>query len=203
MEGKKRPIEITVRKDQNELEATTEFFLSPACLAANAINSVGNSIAKDHIDFEYAKVMLEKSMEQLKRGDLSEVEEMLFSQSYALNALFTSMVARASRQEYFDNLQAFMNLALKAQNQSRATLQALIQLKQPSQTAFIKQTNIAHGNQQVNNGHQLEEKLNPQNELLEQVHDLDSREKATAESLNSQLETLDPIDRGEDARRKG
>jgi hypothetical protein len=57
-----------------------------------------------------------------------------------------------------------MQLALKAQNQSRATLQALVQLKQPSQITFVKQANIAQGHQQVNN---LSEKdITPQNELL-------------------------------------
>jgi len=169
MADEKKPIEVRARKDQALLEATTEFFLSPACLAANAINSIGNSIAKDHIDFEYAKVIIEKSIEILKGGDLSQVEEILLSQSCALNAIFTSMVSRASRQEYITNAQVFMNLALKAQNQSRATLQALIQLKQPNQTAFIKQTNITHGLQQINNAFQSEKKSNPQNELLEQA----------------------------------
>lgn len=41
--------------------------------------------------------------------------------------------------------------ALKAQNQCKATLQALVQLKQPSQTTFVKQANNAQGHQQVNN----------------------------------------------------
>jgi hypothetical protein len=45
-----------------------------------------------------------------------------------------------------------------------AILQALVQLKQLSQTTFVKQTNIAQGNQQVNN---LPKKdITPQNELL-------------------------------------
>lgn len=47
--------------------------------------------------------------------------------------------------------QTVMKLALKAQNQSRATLHTLMQRHQPKQTAFIKQANIAHGHQQVNN----------------------------------------------------
>jgi hypothetical protein len=46
--------------------------------------------------------------------------------------------------------QTVMKLALKAQNQSRA-LHTLMQRHQPKQTAFIKQANIAHGYQQVNN----------------------------------------------------
>jgi len=200
-EIKKRAIDIERKNDQTELEATTMFFLKPSSLAANTIDSVSNSIAKDHIDFEHAKKLLEESFKKVKDNDLSGVEEILFTQSFALNVIFTSMVARVGRQEYISNIQTFMNLALKAQNQSRATLQTLIQLKQPSQTAFIKQANIAHGHQQVNNGNQLENKSNLQNELLEQADDLDTRKKAKAESINPRLEALEILDRGKNTRR--
>ena len=47
---------------------------------------------------------------------------------------------------------AFLGLALKAQAQSRATISALVDLKYPRQATFVKQANIAHGPQQVNNG---------------------------------------------------
>ena len=194
-----RPINVETREDQTQLEATTEFFLKTSTLAASTINSVGNSIAKDHIDFQYAKAMLERSFKKVSNGDLSEIEEMLYTQSYALNAIFASMVARSSRQEYRANTQLFMNLALKAQNQSRATLQALIQLKQPNQTAFIKQTNIAHGHQQVNNGTQLENKSNSQNKLLGDINDLDTRTKAATKPVDSQLDALELLNRGENS----
>jgi hypothetical protein len=88
-----------------------------------------------------------------------------------------------------------MRFALKAQNQSRATLQALIQLKQPSQTTFVRQANIAQGHQQVNN---LAEKITtPQNELLgAESAKLDNRATPTAEGVNSKVEALDKINRG-------
>ncbi|MDO8714252.1 MAG: hypothetical protein Q7K13_07230, partial [Polynucleobacter sp.] len=43
-------------------------------------------------------------------------------------------------------------LALKAQAQSRATITALVDLKNPRQATYVKQANIAHGAQQINNG---------------------------------------------------
>jgi iron only hydrogenase large subunit-like protein len=61
--------------------------------------------------------------------------------------------------------QALMNLAFKAQNQSRLTLQALLGLKQPKRSTFVKQANIAHGHQQVNN--LAEKNQNSQNKALE------------------------------------
>jgi hypothetical protein len=75
------------------------------------------------------------------------------------------LARKALAQQYFNQYQANIQLALKAQNQCRTTLQTLIQLKQPNQTAFIKQANIANGNQQVNNNFIASE--NPQNKLLD------------------------------------
>lgn len=65
--------------------------------------------------------------------------------------MFTSLARRAKAQDKLLQYEAHMRLALKAQNQSRATLQALMQLKQLSQTTFVKQALIAQGHQQVNN----------------------------------------------------
>jgi hypothetical protein len=39
---------------------------------------------------------------------------------------------------------------MKAQSQSRATIATLVDLKYPRQVAFVKQTNVSHGSQQVN-----------------------------------------------------
>jgi len=150
-------------------------------------------------DFPSAMKILEKTAQQIKSGDLSRIEEMLISQAFALEVIFTKTVRTAIRQENLLQYEAHMRLGLKAQNQSRATLQALIQLKQPNQTAFIKQTNIAHGYQQVNNRIQLENKSNSQNKLLGDINDLDTRTKAAAEPINSQLDALELLDRGENS----
>ena len=44
-----------------------------------------------------------------------------------------------------------MKFALRAQAQSRATWEAVAAIKNPSVFGFVKQANIAHGPQQVNN----------------------------------------------------
>ena len=44
-----------------------------------------------------------------------------------------------------------MRIALRAQPQCRATLETLAAVKNPSSVAFVRQANIAHGPQQVNN----------------------------------------------------
>jgi hypothetical protein len=122
--------------------------------------------------------------------------------------MFANLSRKASIQTNVDVRSAIANLALKSQNQSRNTIQTLINLKQPSQTAFIKQqTNVASGHQQINNGvcQSPPEKLpNEPIELLEMNHDkrLDKGAKAKAKRVNSELEALGTIDRSKDTSRK-
>ena len=93
------------------------------------------------------------SSAQALQGDtpLRQVEEMLLAQANALNAMFTSLAERATKQEYMKNLEAFTRLALKAQSQCRATLETLAEIKQPRHVVIAQQANLAH-QQQVNNG---------------------------------------------------
>jgi hypothetical protein len=44
-------------------------------------------------------------------------------------------------------LEAYLRLGLKAQSQSRATLETLSRIKNPQPVAFVRQANIAHGPQ--------------------------------------------------------
>ena len=115
---------------------------------------------------------LSNKIEKVQAGDMATMEAMLVGQAHALQTIFTSLARRAASQEQLKNYGIFMSLALKAQSQSRATIQALTELKYPKQVAFVKQANISHGHQQVNNGSNkndahAKEITNQQNELLE------------------------------------
>ena len=95
---------------------------------------------------------LNNTFKEVKAGDLSGMEAMLISQATALQTIFTSLARKAHSQTYQKHYEAFLGLALKAQAQSRATITALVDLRYPRQATFVKQANIAHGAQQVNNG---------------------------------------------------
>ena len=149
----------------------------------------------EEFDFQSAMQVLEKTTQQIKSGDLSKIEQMYISQAVALEAIFTKTIRKAGAAEHLPQYQAHMHLALKAQNQSRATLQALVQLKQPSNTQFIKQANIAQGHQQVNN--LAEKNITPQNELLEDSYaKLDTGTTPTTTGIDTTLEALDEVHRG-------
>lgn len=91
--------------------------------------------------------------EAVNRGDLSAAERMLNSQAVALNAIFGELARRAALNmgTYLGAAESYMRLALKAQSQSRATVETLAAIKNPP-VVFARQANIAHGPQQVNNG---------------------------------------------------
>lgn len=190
-----RPVEISAKQGQAGLEASTEFLLKPSLLAAKVIDSDKRQLSKDFIDLQYTQAMLERSIGEVKQGNLADVEAMLYSQAYALNVMFATLMIRANRQEYMPPTQALMSLAFKAQNQSRTTLQALVDLKQPRQATFVKQANISQGHQQVNN--LAEKNQKSQNKLLEkEIYDLDRRPQKKAKGINSSMEAVGEVHRG-------
>ena len=92
---------------------------------------------------------LQKAGSEVVRGDLSRIEYALTNQFLTLDAIFANLAERSKRQEYINQVDVYLRLALKAQAQARATAEALALLKNPM--PYIKQANIAQGHQQVNN----------------------------------------------------
>ena len=189
---------FTLERNPNQdcLKTTTEHCLSQSTIGASTtkVMNFNGVIDNNNISLEYTKEMLEKSFKEVARGDLSIVEQMLVSQAFALNMALNSLAARATRQTDVSTMQMLMNLSFKAQNQSRATLDSLIQLKQPSQTTFVKQANIANGHQQVNNFG--EKNITPQNELLENTNEwLDRRTQKAPKRANSAVEAMAKVNR--------
>lgn len=151
---------------------------------------------------------------RVKNGDLSGIEAMLVGQALALQSMFSNLARRAQAQTLQRNFEAFLGLAFKAQAQSRATMQALVDLKYPRQPAtFVKQANIAQGGpQQVNNGSpsgqvpHAEKAPAVQNKLLEVKHGkpgsrLDTTASATAKRGDPALATVGEVHRA--AKRAG
>ena len=97
---------------------------------------------------------LHKRIEKIQGGDMQPVEAMLLGQAMVLETIFTNLARRAAIQEHLKQFQTHLSLALKAQAQCRATLEALAEIKNPRPVAFVKQANISNGHQQINNGMQ-------------------------------------------------
>lgn len=127
-----------------------ELVLSPTIQSAVGIQAWGKFAG----EVDLAKLLddLRTRVEKVQGGDMQPVEAMLMGQAMTLETIFTSLARRATSQEYLKQFQAHLGLALKAQAQCRATLEALAEIKNPRPVAFVKQANISGGHQQVNNG---------------------------------------------------
>lgn len=196
---KSQVLELRLREGQTEEQALTEFNSKSAFLSTATKESFHISFGQD-FNFQSNMQVLEKTIQEIQSGDLSKIEEMFISQAVALEAMFASLARRAKAQDKLLQYETHMRLALKAQNQSRATLQALVQLKQPTNTTFVKQANIAQGHQQVNN--LAEKNITPQNELLKDSYEeLDTGTTTTPAGINSNMEAVGKVNRGKNSGR--
>ena len=139
-------------------------------------------------------------------GDLGRVERMLANQLLTLDAMFNNLALRAVGHAHFKNIELLTRLALKAQSQARATAETLGMLKNPM--PYIRQTNIAQGPQQVNNGippAHGENKTVPIKQL-EQPHNgerMDFGTATTASRGNTDMEAVGAVDRPNKRRGQG
>ena len=141
---------------------------------------------------------MKKAGDEAVAGDLGRVERMLANQLLTLDTLFNNLAQRSGRQETFKGIEVLMRLALKAQAQSRATAETLAVIKNPM--PYIKQANIAHGHQQVNNGQQATGAgsfQSGQNKLLEAQHGntLDFGAQAAAGRADPPMATVGTVHR--------
>ena len=205
---------MTKAKDKTAQEASPDIIkenrarmaLSASTNSAAVIHSYQGNIAGKDTDMQLLVDGLRDTFSEVKTGDLSGLEAMLISQATALQTIFTSLARRAANQEHLRQYEAFLGLALKAQAQSRATISALVDLKYPRQATFVKQANIAHGPQQVNNGSTPDatqshaQEIKPlQNELLEDSShgstQMDTRATSTPARSRTAVETVEAVHR--------
>ena len=189
----------------------------PAVLGAVVVNTY-NRINKGNgqaPDFKETMQAIMADIAKVNRGDLSDIEAMLTGQAVMLQGMFAEMALRAAEQTQLKHYQAFFSMAMKAQAQSRSTIQALVELKYPRQVVITKQANISHGHQQVNNGEfsaQYAHTRTPareipiaSNELLEIDNEttgqrLDTRASQGTGRENTTMETVATQHRGKNPR---
>ena len=113
--------------------------------SAQAISSIFN--LKEDRKLQQLNFELELRVEKLKSGNCEDIEELLLTQAYTLDCLFTQLTIKGvkalSIPEIVSNMpnlpKSLLNLALKAQNQSRSTLQTINEIKNPKRTTtFVK-----------------------------------------------------------------
>lgn len=135
--------------DKPEAEAMAKFALRASVNAAVVMDEYNKPFGA--VDLGATVAELAAGIEKMNAGDMSKAEGMLYAQAHALQSIFMNFSRRALKQEYQRNLESFLRMALKAQNQCRMTLETLATIKNPP-VVFAKQANINNGGQQqVNN----------------------------------------------------
>lgn len=191
---------------KEKAEHTTKVTLMPSVNAAAVIADYAKAFGEQ--DICELIDQLRTKFDQVENGDLKHCESMLVGQAHALQAIFVNLARRSAKQEYLNQCETYLRLALKAQNQCRATIETLAAIKNPP-VVFAKQANINQGggNQQVNNGTPLPnsgtctrthahagEIINQQNELLEVQHGgetVDTRTAGATIGKNPAMATVD------------
>ncbi len=107
-----------------------------------------------------------------------------------------------------DSFDRYLKLALRAQSQCRATWETLATMKNPPIMGYVRQANIAHGHQQVNNApsntddtSRTRENADLQSKLLDENggERLDIGAAGAAGGANPAMATLGKSDRTKDA----
>jgi hypothetical protein len=176
-----------------------EIVLAPTIQSAVGIQAWGKFAGE--VDLANLVDDLRERVVKVQDGNMQPVEAMLFGQAMTLETIFTSLALRATSQEYLKQFQTYLCLALKAQAQCRATLEALSEIKNPRPVLITRQANISGGAQQINNGAapagqaahaHASENATPQNELLEAAHgnELDTGAQSATSGGDSCLEAV-------------
>ena len=137
---------------ENESEVLGRSVIDPAISASVAIQGYGSHLPGVG-DINSTVEEVQRITAAVKCGDLSDLEGMLVAQAIALQTISANFMNRAQLQTAQRNFEAFFGMALKAQAQSRTTVQALVDLKYPRQVVFAKNVgNVNNGQQQINTG---------------------------------------------------
>lgn len=165
--------------DPDQSKGLATMALQPSVNAAAVMASYGGPMGIGQDDIGPLVGSLADDIKEMWTGDTKRTEAMLFGQAHALQAIFMNLARRATTQEYMRNCEAYLRMALKAQNQCRMTLETLATIKNPP-VVYAQQANINNGGQQqVNNSvapapekahtHAAKVEIAP-TELLEQQH---------------------------------
>ena len=197
----KKPPAATPAKKTIPVAAKTEIMRPhQLVLSSNTQNAVGIlswSKFAGEADLQELVNDLGEQTKKVQDGDMRPVEGMLYRQAKTLETMFTSLARRAANQDGLKQFQVNLTLALKAQAQCRATLEALAEIKNPRPVQFVKQANMTTGPQQVNNAYAGTPShsgiqsgagniQSEQNKLLEADHGnyLDTRAQGAASRVN-------------------
>lgn len=184
------------KSEAGKKRAISSRLLEPAVQSAIAIECLDDAYSVKYLTRE-----LESQNKLLEQGSMERASDILLSQAHSLNALSSYMIRKGHSSEYIDHLKVYFNIALKAQNQCRMTLESLAEIKNPK--PYIQNNQAQY--QQVNNGELppcAGENLKSTNELLtdgsNDYEAMDIRGTAETGGTDKKMETVGKKHRSKD-----
>jgi hypothetical protein len=189
---------VVVNSEADRATALAQTMLQPTLQAGYTVYAFNDGHHNSDLEINALVAELERQSESANHGDLKRAEAMLIAQAHSLDAIFSSLARRALVQNQLSMYEAHLRLALKAQNQCRATLETLATIKYPP-VIYASQANVTTGPQQVNNGapSRARETDVVQSKLSEGENELraDTRAPAVTSRADKEVETLGKIHR--------
>lgn len=195
-------------------DAPDRSLLSPRHQATAGVTIWGDFAGKG-ADADDVHADLKKRTAAVQSSDMRPIEAALLGQAETLGTMFTNLHLMAKRSTDLERMRTLLTLTLKAQAQSRATMEALIEAKHPRQLLIARQANIAQ-QQVVSNGPGHHGEAPPAepartkanviepNELLEGPHEfsLDTRASSAPVDADPRATTLGAVDRATNTARQ-
>ncbi|WP_169829185.1 hypothetical protein [Tsuneonella mangrovi] len=151
-EGGDNTLKVTEVTGEDREKILARLALNPGVRHASIASSFASPIfGKVHEpSIMHDTDVLMDAMAQAIKGDKAFASELLAAQALALDSIFTELARRsgANLGEYIDAADRYMRLALKAQTNCRATLEALAKLHQPREQT-VKHVHVNEGGQAV------------------------------------------------------
>ena len=201
----KKAYEVTGQDEEDAARHFANLALDPRTAAVRVIDAAERgTVFGEGLDIRHGLSELRELEEALHRDDMKPVENALMNQAVALQTLFVRLTERAMGAEYRETIEAYLKLALRAQNQSRMTFETLATVKNPP-VVYARQANVTTGPPQINNGTPAgaRDSHNSQNKLLEQTHGERLEPGTAGETIgsNSPLEAVGAVHRAKDGGR--
>ena len=149
-------VKLNPHPGQTNARAVAESVVTGTLVNAVLTKRFTSALPDEMFDLTECMNVIVATVGEVQAGDLRAGEALLTGQAVALNAIFTELARRSALNmgEHLGAAESYMRLALKAQNQCRATVETLAAMKNPH-VVFARQANINNGGQQqVNNGAQ-------------------------------------------------
>jgi hypothetical protein len=148
-----KPVKIQQTEGESATGALARVMVGPELRHGHTVSTyagalLGSHAGKPHLD-DYAE-RLRDAGDKAVTGDLAFASRTLAAQAITLDSMFTELARRAAVNmgEYINAADRYTRLALKAQANSRATLEALAKLHQPREQT-VRHVHVNEGGKAV------------------------------------------------------